>query len=56
MSQQIVRGFDPVKGESYTYEKEDGTFTDNEGHGKTQDEADKDFVDTTNIKNATADK
>ncbi len=53
MSREIVRGYDCVKHTYYTYEKEDGEWTDNEGHGRTQEESDKDFVETTNIKNQT---
>lgn len=52
MSHQIIRG-ETLSGDHYTYEKVDGKWTDNEGHGKTQEEADRNFVETTRIKNQT---
>ncbi len=55
MAREIVRGRD-LYGNHYTYEKKDGKFTDNEGHGKSQQQADKDFVATTNVKQATEKK
>ena len=53
MAHEIQRGYDPVKRTHYTYEKKDGKYTNNEGHGKTQKESDRDFVDTSKLRKAT---
>ncbi len=58
MAREIIESWEPGwhpehSGTFHTYEKVDGEWTDNEGHGSTREEARENFVDTTNIKQRT---